>query len=115
MSLTMIVAFLVTAILAMIAIWWWLASGPGAEREKQLLDRAEREFGGTDSEALDRLYRATYRRACAMKRLGQVDENVLTDMLLIFNLRNHALEIELERDSTFTITEEVPHADHQLE
>jgi nitrogen fixation-related uncharacterized protein len=111
MSLILIIAALVFAVIVILAVWWLLASGDDTEREKQLLDRAEHEFGGTDSGALDRLYRAIHRRACAMRRLGRVDETVMHDMLLVFNLRNHALEVELERDSTFTITEEGHHAD----
>ena len=93
---------------AALAAYWLsglLSRSKAASREEELLELARAMFGATDSAALRRLYDSRFRMALRERQLGAEFEDTLRDTILIFNLRNHALESEIEGESEFSITE----------
>lgn len=102
-----ILALVILAFSALAVYWLWsaLTRGKKASREDELREMARAAFGAEDSTALDSLYVSRFRMALRQRELGENFEDTLRDTILIFNMRNHALESEIESESEFSVTE----------
>ena len=112
-----VLALVILACSALCVYWLWsvLTRGKEASREDELREMARAAFGAEDSSALDCLYISRFRMALRQRELGENFEDTLRDTILIFNMRNHALESELECESEFSVTEGGNDADRKLE
>jgi hypothetical protein len=100
-------ALLILGVSALAVYWIWgaLTRSKETSREEELREMARGLFGDDDSTALDSLYVSRFRMALRQRELDENFEETLRDTILIFNLRNRALEEELERESEFSVKE----------